>query len=213
MKTPSTSQIDKGLKALKKGSSPKANKIKFHTTPVKPLRQKQQEQVKLSTPSSSSSKAKQDLTAVLQKLQGSDSSSSSKASKDSVYEKIFHAKSLGARNGVDFVIGYNGLCKAFEQHSAEYPRLLIVAVASDGRADLIQMLVQYASVKSIPFVVLPKCSAALANAFEIKRAFCFGLRSISNDRADVAESSGSVSDHRDAGMDQLREYLFSLKRD
>lgn len=122
--------------------------------------------------------------------------------RDEIAQRIQTLLKLGAKRGKDFVIGFNSISKLVEMSSEVTEKhISVVVVSSDAKGELVHSLGQVAARHHIPIVLLPKLSPKLQESFQLKRAFCFALR--------TAESEATASQ---GGLDDLREYLLRLSR-
>lgn len=159
-----------------------------------------------------------------------------RSTREMILRHLQHAIQLGARaanaktedssvktNIKYIVLGFNSLHKLLEAQARQLNRsgcnrLSVVCIAKDssnGNGDtqlqLIQSLLQVAGVSGVPVLLVPGTSfpTSLAEAFRVKRAFCFGvLQEQTQNEGVKAEQDGNG--YCQAGVDALREFLLSL---
>ncbi len=104
----------------------------------------------------------------------------------------------------ELVIGFNGLTTAIERNL-----ISILCINKDWKQDLIQLLVELAMNKQLPFLLFSFNQLfqdlQKDEVLKIKRWNCFGVRS----STDLSSSDSQPSEAVAAVMDDIRDYLLS----
>lgn len=88
-------------------------------------------------------------------------------------DRIGKTKLLGAKSGVHFIIGVNGVCKLMDRKNAA-----VVCICRDSPLVMKNLLINSSKISKVPIIYVPRAASMLfAKIFKIKRLSCFAVPS------------------------------------
>lgn len=92
-------------------------------------------------------------------------------SKDVIFQKITRAINVGAKVGIDFIVGGNSVSRFLERDF-----LAAIAVCRDSNHILTDHIIEAARIRRVPIVILPRSVQELASLLQLKSISCLAIK-------------------------------------
>lgn len=92
-------------------------------------------------------------------------------SKIVILQKITRALSVGAKVGIDFIVGANSISRFLERNF-----IAAIAICRDSNHILTDHIIEAARIRRVPIVILPRSVQELASLLQLKSISCLAIK-------------------------------------